>query len=259
MNRMIQKSLSTVIILLISTMAFSQTIEVERFASDEMDLEARVKNPRKDQNGKVCAILKLRTPLLLSSGFTFDAGMIAVVATEQKTNEIWIYLSPGARRITINHKNYGSIRDYEFGEQLKAAAVYIMQLKDIKIVAPPSGPAPVSSHELGNQYFNRRDYNKAKEAYLKSAGQGGPEAAKSQNRLGYMYEKGLGVLQNWAEAEKWYYKSATQGNAEAQYNLGLLYEFGGGGVKKSKREAKKWYKKAAEQGLFEARRRVEMI
>jgi hypothetical protein len=255
---MAQKSFITIILLLISTMAFSQKIEVESFDSEELGIGARIES-RKDQNDEVCALLKLRTPLLLQ-GFTFGAGMIAVVATEQKANEIWIYLSPGARWLTINHKNYGSIYNYEFGYPLKAATVYIMKLKDIIIVAPPpERPAPVSQHELGNQYFNRREYDKAKEEYLKSANQGGSESAKSQNRLGYMYEKGLSVPQNWAEAEKWYYKSAQQGYAEAQYNLGLLYEFGGADVKKNKKKAKAWYQKAAAQGLFEARKRLEMI
>lgn len=41
---------------------------------------------------------------------------------------------------------------------------------------------------------------------------------------------------------------AEQGNAEAQYSLGVCYRCGDG-VEKNLEEAIKWYKKAAEQGV----------
>ena len=44
---------------------------------------------------------------------------------------------------------------------------------------------------------------------------------------------------------------AEQGNAQAQYNLGFLYEYGFGlpeGVVKDQKEAVKWHRLAAEQG-----------
>ncbi len=44
---------------------------------------------------------------------------------------------------------------------------------------------------------------------------------------------------------------AVQGDAEAQYNLGLLYQEGWG-VPQDLSEAAKWYQKAAEQGLVDA-------
>ncbi|GHT44905.1 hypothetical protein AGMMS49965_21360 [Bacteroidia bacterium] len=128
MNKIVQKSFLTIILLLVGTMAFSQNIAVQSFAPDRNDQEARITSVKKDQNNKVCAIIKIETPLLLHD-FDFEAGMVAVTATEQKTGVIWVYLSPGARKITINHKHLGSIRNYEFGESLKEATVYIMKLK----------------------------------------------------------------------------------------------------------------------------------
>jgi TPR repeat protein len=53
-----------------------------------------------------------------------------------------------------------------------------------------------------------------------------------------MYQNGKGVPQDDAEAIRWYLKAAEQGNADAQNNLGLMYQT----------EAIKWYLKAAEQG-----------
>lgn len=45
-----------------------------------------------------------------------------------------------------------------------------------------------------------------------------------------------------------YLKAAEQGDAEAQFSLGVCY-FGGLGVEQSYIEAVKWYRKAAEQEL----------
>ena len=43
-----------------------------------------------------------------------------------------------------------------------------------------------------------------------------------------MYYPGVGVDTDYKEAVKWYSLAAKQGDAEAQYNLGLMYDFGEG-------------------------------
>ena len=43
-----------------------------------------------------------------------------------------------------------------------------------------------------------------------------------------MYYKGLGVVQDYHDAFKWTKMAADQGNASAQYNLGLMYDEGKG-------------------------------
>ena len=43
-----------------------------------------------------------------------------------------------------------------------------------------------------------------------------------------MYDNGEGVPQDYKEAVKWYRLSAEQGDASAQYNLGLMYSNGQG-------------------------------
>jgi TPR repeat protein len=43
-----------------------------------------------------------------------------------------------------------------------------------------------------------------------------------------MYEEGEGVVQDDAEAGRWYRLAAEQGNAKAQYNLGIMYANGRG-------------------------------
>ncbi len=75
--------------------------------------------------------------------------------------------------------------------------------------------------------------------------------AESQEELGFRYDKGEGVVQDHAEAARWYRKAAEQNYADAQYNLGFCYKHGEG-VAKDLVEAVKWYRKAAEQNYAKA-------
>jgi TPR repeat protein len=75
--------------------------------------------------------------------------------------------------------------------------------------------------------------------------------ADAQFRLGRMYDLGEGWLDDDAEAVKWYRLAAEQGRAVAQYILGQKYEWGFG-VPQDIVEAVKWYRLAAEQGNADA-------
>ncbi len=50
--------------------------------------------------------------------------------------------------------------------------------------------------------------------------------AKAQYNLGLRYDQGRGVPQDYAEAIRWYRKAAEQGDAGAQFVLGLSYKLG---------------------------------
>ena len=73
-----------------------------------------------------------------------------------------------------------------------------------------------------------------------------------------MYDSGEGVPENDAEAVKWYRKAADQGDADAQYNLGVMYA-SGEGVPENDAEAVKWYRKAADQGDADAQHNLGVI
>ena len=75
--------------------------------------------------------------------------------------------------------------------------------------------------------------------------------ASAQLNLGVMYANGEGVLKDNAEAARWFRQAAEQGLTEAQYNLGVMYD-NGQGVPEDDAEAVKWYRRAAEQGNAEA-------
>ena len=73
--------------------------------------------------------------------------------------------------------------------------------------------------------------------------------AIAQANLGWMYEKGQGVEQDFKEAVKWYRKAAEQGDAGAQNNLGVMYFFGTfQGVKQNNVTAYAWWEIASTIG-----------
>ena len=67
-----------------------------------------------------------------------------------------------------------------------------------------------------------------------------------------MYRNGYGVPQDYAEAMKWYRLAAEQGDASAQYNLGLMYA-DGRGVPQDDETAYMWFDLAASQSTGENR------
>jgi TPR repeat protein len=71
--------------------------------------------------------------------------------------------------------------------------------------------------------------------------------AMAQFKLGLRYLNGQGLTKDNVEGVKWLRKAAEQGHAGAQCGLALCYE-GGKGVAKNEVEAVKCYRKAAEQG-----------
>ncbi|MBQ9771958.1 MAG: sel1 repeat family protein, partial [Lentisphaeria bacterium] len=56
----------------------------------------------------------------------------------------------------------------------------------------------------------------------------------------------------------WYRKAAEQGNALAQYNLGVCYE-NGEGVQKDLVQAVFWFRKAADQGYAQAQEALKKL
>ena len=70
-----------------------------------------------------------------------------------------------------------------------------------------------------------RDYTLAAEWYRKAAQSG---LAEAQNNLGFLYDQGMGVDRDDRQAVEWYLMAARQGHAQAQNNLGVMYGTGRG-------------------------------
>jgi TPR repeat protein len=71
--------------------------------------------------------------------------------------------------------------------------------------------------------------------------------ANAQFELGVMFQYGRGVPENDAEAVRWYRLAADQGDARAQNYLGRMYD-NGEGIAENDIEALKWYRLSAAQG-----------
>ena len=100
-------------------------ISVKSFLKLESDLDARVHHPLNDQNGDVCAIIKVVTT---QSGFLFDGGTMGIVKTVPKNAEIWVYVPWGIKRLTISHTQLGLLRDYMIPMPVEKATVYELVL-----------------------------------------------------------------------------------------------------------------------------------
>jgi len=115
--------------------------------------------------------------------------------------------------------------------------------------------ATYADFQAGLDAANRGDYATALREWKPLAEQGN---ASAQYNLGLMYCKGEGVLQDWEEAAKLYRLAAEQGFAEAQTALGLMY-YNGYGVLQDWEESARWYEKAAEQGYAVAQGNVGLM
>lgn len=97
-------------------------------------------------------------------------------------------------------------------------------------------------HIRGGEYtaYDRADYKSALRVWMTAAEAGDADA---QNNVGEIYERGLGGTPNFEAAVIWYQKAADQGYARALFNLGTLYEQGEG-VPKDRLKALNLYRKA---------------
>jgi TPR repeat protein len=75
--------------------------------------------------------------------------------------------------------------------------------------------------------------------------------AEAQFNLGRMYDNGHVTERNILKAIKWYKKAAEQDSAGAQHNLGVIYAFGQG-VPVNHNEAFRWFTKSANQGVADS-------
>jgi TPR repeat protein len=95
----------------------------------------------------------------------------------------------------------------------------------------------------------------AVQALRASAEQGNVEA---QFNLGFLYDQGRGVPKDKQEALRWYRRAAMQGDTFSQNALGDNY-WEGTGVPKDDREAVWWWQLAADKGFVPAQHSLGKI
>ena len=93
-------------------------------------------------------------------------------------------------------------------------------------------------------FTDKNNHKQAKYWYTKSAELG---YSSAQYNLGLIFYYGGGTEQDYAQAKYWFEKAATQGHADAQSRLGNMYLVGKG-VKQNYERAVYWFKEGVKQG-----------
>ena len=114
-------------------------IEVVSFQRMETDITARVTAPKRDQNGELCALIRIVTTV---KDLMFEPDALGITARENKPGEIWLYVPRGARRISIMHDQYGVLRNYFYPDIIDKSTVYEMEVR----VNDGTSQAPVDTN-----------------------------------------------------------------------------------------------------------------
>jgi TPR repeat protein len=132
------------------------------------------------------------------------------------------------------------------GDLVSTAAAMALVQEDIRAIEVLSRRGEDSTDYLRKVFLGRIDY------WVKLAEEDVPVG---QWLVGRCCELGLGVVCGAYLAAQWYRSAAEQGNAWAEYSLGLSYYFGRG-VPQCFGKAMRWNRKAAEQGFANAQVRM---
>lgn len=114
----------------------------------------------------------------------------------------------------------------------------------ILLIVSFAAPVAAGPPEDFTAAYKKGDYAAALRVLRPLADQGDADA---ESNLGLIYETGRGVQQDFREAAKWYRRAADQGNAFAQAQLAALYMLGRG-VPRDDVLAYMWFNLAAAQG-----------
>jgi formylglycine-generating enzyme required for sulfatase activity len=113
-------------------MLFAQQFDVVDFRHSPSDLAA-IRYERIDVNGEKCAIIKVRSNI---EGIRFDANLGIEGNPVFEDGEVWLYISPGERRIKLMREGFITM-DYNLPVRIEAASVYVLEL----IATLPDDPA----------------------------------------------------------------------------------------------------------------------
>ena len=123
----------------------------------------------------------------------------------------------------------------------------------VSLLTCAGGVAIAQDYDAGLKAAQAGDFQTALKEWKPLADQGHAYA----QALGPMYANGEGVVEDDAEAVRWYRLAADQGLAIAQVFLGLKYA-NGNGVPEDDAEAVRWYRLAADQGQCPEQPRLDV-
>ena len=209
-----KKAISVILFWVCMSTLFAQQISVKTFRKLETDLDARVSEPLKDQNGDWCAIIKVQTT---QSGFYFDGGQLGIVKTVPKHGEIWVYVPWGLKRLTISHDKLGVLRDYVLNIPIEKATVYELVITTGKVITtvdetiatkfliitsnPAGADVFINDQHKGQTPFQREmaegeyTYRIAKDLYYPTAGKVNLNSTKDKEQIDLQLKPNFGFAQ----------------------------------------------------------------
>ena len=138
----IQKYILTLLFMLLATVQMAaQGLVVKQFYHAERDFTANSGSTivLDRANREPCALIKVRT---MEKGFVFQTSkLLPIVKIEEQTKshpmEIYVWVQSGVKRLSIGHKKYGTIYDYDLAQHLgsnplESDETYILELETIE-------------------------------------------------------------------------------------------------------------------------------
>lgn len=122
-----------------------------------------------------------------------------------------------------------------------AAAVVLAVVGFAASAEIPENPDVARRYRLALESYEARRYDEARRAFEALAGEG---VAQAEFMLGVMYEYGDGVDASYSDAAHWYEAAAERGLTSAETRLGTLH-IAGTGVPPDLRLARQWLERAA--------------
>jgi len=131
-----------------------------------------------------------------------------------------------------------------------AFALLLFPFAPLNAVGQQAKPGPPGKDQGGpcQSSFAKRHFKSAIVECRKAASRGD---AFAETAMGIMNFGGFGIERNYDRAREWFLKGAKQGNPSAQHGLGVIYH-DGYGVGIDNKAAYRWFHLAAEKGLVDA-------
>ena len=127
---------SILILLLLQSFTVAAQIRISDFRQSLTDGAASdVRTSITDPDGRLCAVLKLETK---QTGWTFDTGFAGIMDTRYEDGVIWLYVPASARKLTVAHEEYGTLREWNFPVSLEPGRTYTMKLTNERPRPAPS-------------------------------------------------------------------------------------------------------------------------
>lgn len=139
-----------------------------------------------------------------------------------------------------------AIRAEGFKEFTSTLKLQPEEVKSISVVLEKLPQLKINTQKMqkADEEFDKKNYATAKRLYSKEADNGNPEA---MYKMGVIYEQGLGEwFADKSKAFRYYKMAAESEFSEAIFKVGEFYEHGMGSISKDEKTALQWYKRGAE-------------